>query len=133
MAIDSKAVSSWVRQARYRAKKHDIYSDLEISDVQEIIATTMGLCSYCNSEADTLDCPFPLRNGGPNTPANVVPCCKSCKTTKSYNDIVWMFTNGHITQATYLALIEGLCQRRGGDIIKDHVRRATGIVGNTGS
>lgn len=128
MAIDNKAVSSWVRQARYRAKKHHIYSDLEVADVQIILQSSSGCCAYCKKEAETLDCPFPLRDGGPNVPANTVPCCKSCKLLKNNNDIVWMFAGGHISNPIYLALVQELCSRRGGDKIREHIRRATGLV-----
>ncbi len=128
MAIDNKSISSWVRQARYRAKKNDIHSDLEVSDVVEMIEAASG-CAYCGTEADSLDCPFPLRDGGPHVPANVVPCCKDCKGVKGNNDIVWMFSTGRVVQERYLALIQELLKRRGGDLIKDHVRRATGLVG----
>lgn len=126
MAIDNKAISSWVRQARYRAKKHEIYSDLNISDVQVIVHSSNGCC-YCGKEAHTLDCPFPLKTGGPNVPANVVPCCKECKAVKNNNDIVWMFSTGLLTETKYMAILEELLKRRGSDKIRDHVRRATGM------
>jgi hypothetical protein len=127
-SIDNKSVSSWVRQARYRAKKHDIYSDLEVTDVQLIIKEADGKCAYCGQDAVALDCPFPLKDKGPHVPANVVPCCRDCKSVKGSNDIVWLFSQGHIGRNRYLALIEELFKRRGGDQIKEHVRRATGLV-----
>src|SRR5262245_35451012 len=89
--IDNRSISSWVRQARYRAKKHDIYSDLEVADVHDIITSADGKCAYCGQDAETLDCPFPLKDNGPHVPANCVPCCRTCKNTKSNNDIVWLF------------------------------------------
>lgn len=127
MAIDNKAISSWVRQARYRAKKHLIHSDLDVGDVQEIIKLAGGCCRYCSGEGVTLDCPFPLKSGGPNVPANVVPCCKSCKAAKNNNDVVWMFASGLLTEVQYMAILEELFRRRGGDKIKEHVRKATGM------
>jgi hypothetical protein len=126
MSIDNKSVSSWVRQARYRARKHGIYSDLEVADVQAILNSSKS-CAYCSAPADTLDCPFPLKDGGPNVPANTVLCCKKCKGTKGSNDVVWLFSKSHITQEVYLALLKELCARRGGDKIKAHIRRATGL------
>lgn len=127
MAIDNKAVSSWVRQARYRARKHSIHSDLEVTDVQAILKASGGVCRYCTKPGETLDCPFPLKSGGPNVPANVVPCCKSCKASKNNNDVVWMFSSGLLTEEQYMAILQELFQRRGGDKIKEHVRRATGM------
>lgn len=127
MAIDNKAVSSWVRQARYRAKKHSIHSDLEVADVQTILKACNGACRYCGKPGETLDCPFPLKDGGPNVPANVVPCCKECKGAKNNNDVVWMYNSGHLTEEQYMAILQELFSRRGGDKIKEHVRRATGM------
>jgi hypothetical protein len=126
--IDNKTVSSWVRQARYRAKKHNIYSDLEVADVLAIIQESRGCCAYCGQEADVLDCPFPLHGGGPHVPANVVPCCKACKGIKNNNDLVWLFSGGHMARERYLNLIQALFQRRGGKLIKEHIRKATGLV-----
>jgi hypothetical protein len=125
--IDNKSISSWVRQARHRARKHGIYSDLEVADVTAIIKDAAGACAYCGKEIEALDCPFPLRDGGPHVPANVVPCCKSCKLIKNNNDIVWFFSSGYINRERYLALIQNLLGRRGGDRIKEHVKRATGL------
>lgn len=127
MAIDNKTVSSWVRQARYRAKQHSIHSDLAVADVQTIIKAAGGCCRYCGSPGETLDCPFPFKSGGPNVPANVVPCCKSCKVSKNNNDVVWMFSSGLLTEEQYMAILNELFLRRGGDKIKEHVRRATGM------
>ncbi len=128
MPINNKIVSSWVRQARYRAKKHKIYSDLETSDVLSIVASADGKCAYCEEIGDTLDCPFPLKSGGPNIPANVVPCCKNCKNIKNNNDIVWMFANKLLTEIKYMGILQELFSRRGGDKIKEHVRLATGMI-----
>jgi hypothetical protein len=127
MPINNKAVSSWVRQARYRAKRYSIHSDLDVSDVQAILKASDGACRYCGKEGQTLDCPFPLKTGGPNVPANVVPCCKKCKSAKNNNDVVWMFSSGLLTEVQYMAILQELFQRRGGDKIKEHVRRATGM------
>lgn len=125
-ALTNKSISSWIRQARHRAKKHNIYSNLEVADVLAIVQDENSLCAYCVNAADTLDCPFPLKNDGPHVPANVLPCCKSCKTLKGSDDIVQYFANGHIEREKYLALIQKLFKRRGGDLIKEHMRRITG-------
>jgi 5-methylcytosine-specific restriction endonuclease McrA len=126
--LNNKSISGWVRQARHRAKKHNIFSDLEIADVLEILEAADNQCAYCQALADTLDSPFPLKDGGPHVPANVVPCCKKCKMTKGTNDVVWLYTNGRLAEAKYLSLIQELLRRRGGERIKDHVRRATGLT-----
>jgi len=127
MGLDNKTISSWVRQARYRAKKHNISSDLTVADVVEMLANTGHGCQYCAKPATTLDYPFPLKAGGPNIPANVVPCCKACKTTKGSNDIVWMYSSGLISSEHYMQILELLFSRRGGAIVKEHVRQAVGM------
>lgn len=126
--MDNKVVSNWIRQARYRAKTHDILSDLEIDDVQNILTHFEDKCAYCKAEAETLDHPFPLKTSAPNTPANVLPTCKPCKGVKKNNDIVWMFTSGYIHKAKYLEILEFMLDQRGGDTVKSHVRRATGMI-----
>ena len=127
--MDNKTISSWIRQARYRANKRDIYSDLQIADVQEIVEAFEGRCAYCSEskecwkdEADTLDHPFPLSESTPNVPANVLPCCKNIKALKKNNDLAWLFISGAIPQDTYLALLKSILQRRGGDLIKQHIK-----------
>lgn len=125
--INGKTISSWVRQARYRARKNNIYSDLEIADVQTIIGESNDICQYCPEVAEVLDCPFPLKSGGPNVPANVVQCCKKCKDSKGNNDLIWMLLNGMISQDKYMDILRMLFKRRGGNYVKDCVRKATGI------
>ena len=126
--MDNKIISNWIRQARYRAKTHEILSDLEIEDVQNIVTYFKDGCAYCESPAETLDHPFPLKTNAPNIPANVLPICKSCKSVKKNNDIVWMFTHGHVQRKDYLEILEFMLGQRGGDTIKSHVRRATGMI-----
>lgn len=132
--MDSKIISSWIRQARYRANKRDIYSDLQIADVQEIVDEFGGNCAYCNkakecwgSTADTLDHPFPLSETTPNIPANVLPVCKNMKSIKKNNDLAWLFITGVIQQDTYLEALKAMLQRRGGDTMKQHIKTITGI------
>lgn len=132
--MDNKTISSWIRQARYRATKRDIYNDLQIADVLTIIDECKGACAYCDKskecwgkKADTLDHPFPLSETTPNVPANVLPVCKPIKTKKKNNDLAWLFSTGIIEQDTYLVILKSMLQRRGGEIIKQHVKTITGI------
>jgi 5-methylcytosine-specific restriction endonuclease McrA len=129
--MERAAISSWIRQARYRAKRQDIYSDLEIADVEEIVEHYKNNCAYCGNTAETLDHPFPLKTTAPNVPANVLLSCKTCKTLKKNNDLVWMFSSGHLKQENYLELLQQMFGRKGGDTIKEHVRQVTGIVGDS--
>jgi len=125
--INNKTISNWVRQTRHRAKKNNTYSDLNVSDIQDILQLA-NYCAYCEKEAETIDCPFPLKDGCPNVPANTVLCCRSCKSKKNNNDIIWMYINGYVEYSTYLKLIRELCSRRGGDIIKTHIKTIVGLA-----
>lgn len=132
--MDSKTISSWIRQARYRANKRGIHNDLQISDVLQLLQKFNGKCAYCDpskecwwSDADALDHPFPLSDTTPNVPANVVPCCKEIKDIKKNNDLSWLLSSGAITQDTYIEIIKLMLQNRGGDSIKEHIKSITGI------
>lgn len=47
-----------------------------------------GVCLYCGrkSERLTLDHFVPVVKGGPTLPGNLLPCCKSCNSSKNDND-----------------------------------------------
>lgn len=45
-----------------------------------------GKCYYCGAEADTIDHRISLVNGGSHWPANLVPCCRSCNSSKNYRN-----------------------------------------------
>jgi len=127
--MDNKSISSWVRQARYRAKKYSIYSQLEIEDIIEIIEELEGNCAYCSeSLIEMLDHAFPLKDGAANVPANVLPCCRDCKNKKKNNDLVWMFSRKHIDKKKYIKMIREILNRKNGNLMKDHIRMATGII-----
>lgn len=127
--MHNKVVSSWIRQARYRAKRQNIHSELEINDIINIISEHDGKCAYCTNKHDTLDHPFPLKDQAPSVAANVLPICKSCKKIKKNNDLVWMFLNSKIAKEEYLILLKGLFSRGGGNMIKAYVKRLTGHEG----
>jgi 5-methylcytosine-specific restriction endonuclease McrA len=120
-------ISSWVRQSRHRAKKHEVYNDLGIDEICELFKEFNGLCAYCGSNADTMDHSFPLSGKAPNVLANVLPICHKCKTIKGSIDLVAFFNNGHIDETKFLELLRGMLLRAGGDILKDHVKGITGI------
>lgn len=126
--MDNKTISNWVRQARFRAKRHDIYSNLDIKDVMSMIEHSEHKCAYCKqNDAETLDHPFPLKDSAPNTISNIVVSCMSCKGKKKNNDLIWCFNNGIIKEEIYLALLKELFDRKNGAEIKDHVKRVSGI------
>jgi 5-methylcytosine-specific restriction endonuclease McrA len=132
--MENKALSSWIRQARYRASKKDIENDLNIEDVKQILISCDHKCAYCDetqpcwgTPAEALDHPFPLSKSTPNVPANVLPVCKSIKKEKKHTDLAYMFIMGLITQQTYLNCLKVMFANRGSEHIKDHVKKITGL------
>lgn len=52
-----------------------------------------GGCAYCGSAGTPLqkDCVLPISRGGRYVLANVVPCCRSCNTSKCNAEVTsWM-------------------------------------------
>lgn len=125
--MDRTAISNWVRQARYRAKKYDVYSNLEVEIIEEIIDYYSGKCVYCDDKAEALDHPFPLRDFAPNISSNTVPICKQCKKRKKSQNLSWMFNNGHISNELYIKLIGEMLSRDDSDRLKNHIKKAIGI------
>jgi len=132
--MDNKSLSSWIRQARYRASKKNIKNDLSIDDVKQIIEKCNNKCVYCDkskacwgNEADALDHPFPLSECTPNVPANVLPVCKQIKKEKKHTDLAYMFIMGLIKQQTYLNCLKIMFSNKGSEYIKSHVKKITGL------
>lgn len=125
--MDKQAISNWVRQARHRAKRYNIYSELQIDDIEVIIGDSNG-CAYCHAAMNTLDHPFPLKDTAPNVAANVLPICKACKSRKKTHDLVWLFNNGYISQEKYASLLQQMLVRPGGGELREYVRKIIGIV-----
>lgn len=132
--MDNKSISNWIRQARYRANKKNIYSDLEIQDIQTTIKQFNGRCAYCDpsktcwgSPADTLVHAFNLTDDSPNVAANVIPVCKQMKSSNRGGDLASLLSTGVILKATYLSIIEILLLKRGGDTIRQYIKSIMGF------
>lgn len=120
-------VSSWVRQARHRAKKHNVTNDLDVRTIHDLLDEFKQLCAYCSEPAVTLDHPFPLSDKAPNVLANVLPCCQVCKTLKGVSDLVTFHTTGHIAKDQFIAIIRGMLTRAGCNNLREHIKGITGI------
>lgn len=126
MAKDVKALSSWVRQLRHRAKKHNLFNDLSILEIQDVINQYDGKCSLCDKNYDILDMAFPLREGAPNIQANVIPLCYECKDLKKNEDILFMVSNGLITKDKFTLLLKKCFNNNHGDRLAAYVRILSG-------
>ena len=76
------------RRGRIAAKVHDL------TDVQwTALKTAWGGCAYCGATDKALqkDCVLPISRGGRYVVTNVVPCCRSCNTSKCNAEVTnWM-------------------------------------------
>ena len=76
------------RRRRIAAKVHDL------TDVQwAALKTAWGGCAYCGATEGALqkDCVLPISRGGRYVVTNVVPCCRSCNTSKCNAEVTsWM-------------------------------------------
>ena len=124
--MTNKKISGWLRQNRYRARKN-IGENVTIHEVLEILKLRNDLCGYCDQLATGLDCPFPLKDDAPFVPANILPICSSCRVIKGNSDIILMFHNQFLASDKYLKIVEELFKMKGGDLIKDHFKKMTGM------
>jgi 5-methylcytosine-specific restriction endonuclease McrA len=76
------------RRRRIAAKVHDL------TDSQwTALKSAWGGCAYCGAVGRSLqkDCVLPISRGGRYALANVVPCCRSCNTSKCNTEVTsWM-------------------------------------------
>jgi 5-methylcytosine-specific restriction endonuclease McrA len=66
------------------------------SDGQDLLLEVFeGLCAYCAATADTWDHIVPVSKGGETRPSNIVPCCRSCNSSKHDSDVwEWLERTG---------------------------------------
>lgn len=72
---------------RYRARKYgnDGYVEVTEQEWQRIVRQYRGCCAYCGIRPDelTVDHVVPVSKGGRHAPANLVPACRECNSTKN--------------------------------------------------
>jgi 5-methylcytosine-specific restriction endonuclease McrA len=84
------------RAKRYaRRRRRRIASTVhELTDSQwDALKVAWGGCAYCNEADQALqkDCVLPISRGGRYELTNVVPCCRSCNTSKCNAEVTsWM-------------------------------------------
>jgi len=124
--MEKNTISSWVRQARHRAKKQQLPNDLDIQEVEKIVEF-YGSCAYCDEPYETLDHAFPLKDSAPNVAANILPSCKKCKLAKKNNDLVYLFEKEQISKDRYIKLLKEVLTRPGKKVLKEHIKAITGM------
>jgi len=64
------------------------------AQVEALLRKANGLCVYCGEASDklTIDHATPIHAGGRHNVRNLVPCCKSCNSSKGTKDLAdWLF------------------------------------------
>lgn len=122
--------SGWIRQSRYRARKHGCVSRLVLNDVMAIFADFQNRCAYCDEKATTVDQPFLACDGAPNVAANCLPCCRSCKAKKKNINLIAFLTDGHLQKKVFTRLVRYLMKQDGNAELREHMIRITGMAVN---
>lgn len=71
--------ATFAHKSNKRAQRLGVPGHLTAAEVRAIT----GPCAYCGEEAGGWDHVVPMGLGGPNTPANLVPCCRPCNSHKN--------------------------------------------------
>lgn len=69
---------------KYRARDAGVKCSFTIADANELLARASGHCVYCAKPTRlTLDHVTPIIAGGAHAKRNIIPCCKSCNSSKN--------------------------------------------------
>ena len=85
---------------RHARKQHSISRHRGVEPLPYIAAEYLleefdGRCAYCPGEAETWDHVLAVTRGGATVPHNVVPCCRSCNSSKKDRDVwAWLEKTG---------------------------------------
>ena len=118
----NRRISGWLRQSRYRCRQLQLPIDLSYQDVLNIYQAYDHKCAYCGNIADSPDHPFPIKEKGPCTQANVVPCCNDCRAKKKNKNIIRFSMDGHITEAKLHEVVKKMVSFKGGNELKVYIR-----------
>lgn len=76
----------WAGRKARRADRERVAPGLRWSERKRLMSKWKRQgrsCSFCDNPATTIDHAIPLARGGTNYEGNLIPCCKSCNSSKS--------------------------------------------------
>lgn len=73
-----------VRSRVYQRQKS--VEDVPLEGQEYLMKRFDSECAYCTNDATTWDHIIPISKGGTTIPGNIVPCCKSCNSSKKDRD-----------------------------------------------
>lgn len=83
---NSEAVRKKAYQSNY-SRKHGLNS-IPQQYLTELFEKFDGMCAYCQkNKAESVDHIIPVSKGGNSVPGNLLPCCKSCNSSKHNKNV----------------------------------------------
>lgn len=117
-----RRISGWLRQSRYRARKSNVDVDVNYDDVIEIYEAANYQCAYCDAPAGSPDHPFPIKDRGPCVPANIVPCCDSCRIKKKNRGLIKFYQDKFIDKERLNQIVKTMLSRKGNSETKQYLK-----------
>jgi 5-methylcytosine-specific restriction endonuclease McrA len=77
-----------------RLRMSCVDKNITAKDIRKILDSSNGFCVYCGKESmnNTLDHVSPISRGGGHTLENIIPCCRSCNSSKNTRPVEdWVF------------------------------------------
>jgi 5-methylcytosine-specific restriction endonuclease McrA len=104
------------RRIRRRARKAENHSsDYSHNDLRDRLQVFGGLCSYClSSRGTSIDHFIPVSRGGSDALGNLLPCCKSCNSSKHNADpLEWYSRQSFFDRRQWLKILKLLGKSEG--------------------
>lgn len=116
-----------------RSKRKGIEHDLALADLRAIRQKFFGRCAYCREPLTKyyFDHVFPVRDGGPDIPANLVPACRLCNRRKGRKNLYGLIASGWFASRKRIERVLAHCHTaRGAEKVQpllDRWRKEAGV------
>jgi hypothetical protein len=97
---------------RYKRRSHAMLRKRGVEDIppeacEMLLEKFDGKCAYCDNQAETWDHVDPISKGETTRPGNIVPCCKSCNSSKRDKDVLeWIDIKGFKPHSALYSVME---------------------------
>lgn len=116
--MPSRSPTRAVRYAR-RRKRRMALKEHDLTAAQwAALKVAWGGCAYCGAIGTPLqkDCVLPISRGGSYVLANVVPCCRSCNTSKCNSEVTTWMRRKKLDEGAFLLRQAGIAATLAADI-----------------
>lgn len=125
--IPTHKLSAFIRQTRYRAKKHGWFGDVQLDNLRELADNP---CHLCDAPAIKPILAYRVSDGAPLCAANILVVCETCRQLMqngTHKDLSELFAAEEISKDRYLAVIAEMVNRPGGEALKAFMRQTLGV------